>query len=53
MFEAETVKESSGEDSDGGDTELDYEDHEGAAVLPDAVEAADQNHLLHTGCSLL
>ena len=36
LASAETDKESSGEGSDGGDTELDYED---IGVLPDAEEA--------------
>ena len=34
-FEVETQKDSSGEESDGGDTELDYNDNERASVLPD------------------
>ena len=32
----------SGEESDGGDTELDYEDYEKAVVLPDKDEEANQ-----------
>ena len=40
-FEVETQKESSGEESDGGDTEVDYEDDDKASVL-DEDEEADQ-----------
>ena len=39
-FGAETQKESSGEESDGGDMELDYEDDDKASVLPN--EEVDQ-----------
>ena len=34
-FKVKTQKESSGEESDGGDMELDYEDDDKASVLPD------------------
>ena len=34
-FDVKTQKDSSGEESDGGDTELDYDDDERASVLPD------------------
>ena len=40
-FEVETQKESSNEESDGGDTELDYEDNSKASVLPDEDEEAN------------
>ena len=42
-FNAETDKESSGEGSDGGDTELDYKD---LGVLPDAEEAAADDNIV-------
>ena len=42
VFEAETDKESSGEESEGGGTELDYGDSEEVVVLPDADNAANQ-----------
>ena len=34
-FEVKTQKDSSGEKSDSGDMELDYDDDERASVLPD------------------
>ena len=41
-FKVKTEKESSGEESDGGGIELDYEDCDEAVVLPDEDEAANQ-----------
>ena len=41
-FKVETEKESSGEESDGGGMELDYEDDKKAVVLPDEDEEANQ-----------
>ena len=41
-FKVETEKESSVEESDGGDTELGYEDDDKAVVLPDEDEEAHQ-----------
>ena len=42
-FDADTDKESSGEGSDGGETELDYED---LGVLPDAEETAMDDDII-------
>ena len=51
-LDVETQKDSSGEESDGGDTELDYNDDERASIIPDE-EDEEADHTAEGGMTSL